>query len=696
MRALNKLLPTLCLLVPCVLAEGEITGFPANPYDPYCAMFCLRSLSSLMLGCSSGGEHVGMHAMMTSTSCWASDTPYLTSLAWCMHEKCAADNIPNSKLEWFWEHETTGQQSAGVKTVKPKWSYAEALAEVKSKPTFQLRRGDTELNATALVSPETYKAQWNVLFSIQREITVENGYGIALLVTSFGTPIILTMLAYVPGVSILIRKLKPSLIWPSIIGAYHVRPLPYLLGNAPTTGQSLYIALFVFLNIIFTAVNMESRQPNAWYPTVWREIMAYVLFRTGVYAYIMAPLLFLFAGRNNVLLWLTNWSHTTFLVLHRWIARVFTLQAILHSVLAVHIYRLDGMYGAQVNMPYWIWGIVGTVSAVVLTFGSGLYVRKFSYEIFLIVHIILSVLLIVGCWYHAYDLYRFLGGYQTWLYAVSGVWFFDRIARIARIIVAGPRRAKVTNIGDNYVRIDIPGVRWGADPGKHVYVYLPTLSRFQPWENHPFSILPTRLLQAQPSRLVSDSPRRTSSGNSENGHDVEKPGARASVTTRCERASVGITLYVRRSTGITRLLHTNDSLFTLLEGPYPNNSVKSILRCDRVLLIGGGIGITALLPFAIGNHYNVKLAWSVKQSSQCLVNELHGALASIEEKEVRIGSRLDIASLLAKEAEAGWQRVGVVVSGPGGLCDVARQGVVEIAKKRKGTEWELEVEAYSW
>jgi hypothetical protein len=100
--------------------------------------------------------------------------------------------------------------------------------------------------------------------------------------------------------------------------------------------------MFVLLNIIFTAVNMESRQPNAWYPTVWREIMAYVLFRTGVYAYIMAPLLFLFAGRNNILLWLTNWSHSTFLVLHRWIARIFTLQAILHSVIAVHVYRIDG------------------------------------------------------------------------------------------------------------------------------------------------------------------------------------------------------------------------------------------------------------------------------------------------------------------------------------------------------------------
>ena len=315
-----------------------------------------------------------------------------------------------------------------------------------------------------------------------------------MLVTGFAAPILLTMLACLPGISALVRRLRPYLVWPSIFGTYHVRPLPYLLGNVPTAGQSLYIIMFVVLNIIFTAVNIESRQPSAWYPTVWREIMAYVLFRTGVYAYIMAPLLFLFAGRNNILLWLTNWSHSTFLVLHRWIARIFTLQAIIHSVLAVHVYRADGMYDMQLSMPYWIWGCVATVVAVVLTFGSGLFVRKFAYEVFLIMHIVLSVILVVGCWYHAYDLYKFLGGYQVWLYAVFGVWVFDRVARIARIIVAGPRHAKVTEVGEEFLRIDVPGVRWGADPGKHVYVYFPTLHKFRPWENHPFSVLPTAML----------------------------------------------------------------------------------------------------------------------------------------------------------------------------------------------------------
>ena len=36
--------------------------------------------------------------------------------------------------------------------------------------------------------------------------------------------------------------------------------------------------------------------------------------------------------RNNVLLWLTGWSFSTFNQFHRWIARVATLEAVIHSI----------------------------------------------------------------------------------------------------------------------------------------------------------------------------------------------------------------------------------------------------------------------------------------------------------------------------------------------------------------------------
>jgi hypothetical protein len=161
------------------------------------------------------------------------------------------------------------------------------------------------------------------------------------------------------------------------------------------------------------------------YPTVWREIMAYVLWRTGMFAYIIMLLLFLFGGRNYILLWMTNWSHPTFLLLHRWIAREFILQVLLHSVIAVVAYKRAGTYDIQVMMPYWIWGIVATICTILLCFGSSLHIRKSQYKIFVLMHIVLSVILIAGYWYHYYDLDVFLGGGLYWIYAVSAVWFFE-------------------------------------------------------------------------------------------------------------------------------------------------------------------------------------------------------------------------------------------------------------------------------
>lgn len=515
---------------------------------------------------------------------------------------------------------------------------------------------------------------------------------IAMLVAGFGTPIVLTVLSYLPFSSRLVTKARPYLVWPSTIGTYQVRPLPFLLGNAPTIGQALFIAMFVILNIILTAVNYHSRQPNAWYSNTWREIMAYILYRTGNLAYIISPLIFLFAGRNNILLWLTNWSHSTFIVLHRWVARVFAVQVLLHSIIAVILYKAEGTYDTQVKSPYWIWGIVATLCVVILTFGSGLWLRKFAYELFLLMHIVLSIILIVGCWYHAYDLYKFLGGIEDWIYAMAGVWFFDRLARIARIAICGPRRANVTEIGEGYLRLDVPGIPWGCDPGKHVYVYFPTLNPLRPWENHPFSVLPS--LSSESVDSGTHTPR--SLNRVEEAADVEKTDGMIQTVKSVSgyHPSVGITLYVRKSAGTTKALCAKKNLLVFIEGPYPNNSIREVLSCDRLLLIGGGIGITGILPFA-NTHWNVKLAWSVKESARCLVEDLKGALDLINDKDVRIGSRCDIEDLLRLEMEAGWGKVGVVVSGPGGLCDDARAAVVLAARLGK-TKFALEVEAYSW
>lgn len=513
-------------------------------------------------------------------------------------------------------------------------------------------------------------------------------YSIAILVTGFGTPVLLTWLGYVPYMPGVLNRIRPYLVYPSIYGTYQVRPLPYLLGNAPTVGQSLYVMMFFILNLILAAVNYESKQPHAWYANRGNEIKAYIFYRTGVLAFVLAPLLLLFSSRNNVLLWMTNWSHSTFLLLHRWVARIFALQVLLHSLLALPLY-----YPAEAKQQYWIWGAVATVAVMILVVASGLYVRAFAYEFFLITHILLSVFVLAGCWYHIKLWIGLTWGYETWLYAACAVWFFDRLARVGRILKTGLRRAKVTDLGGGYVRLDVAGIRWGSEPGKHVYAYFPMLNPLRPWENHPFSILPTTLLQSSRHSLNSEVVGSTAGSDHT---DVEKHDEfRERVKTMPESCpTVGLTLFIKKSTGMTKYLQAHDGLLTLLEGPYPNVSTKELLRCDRLLLIGGGIGITGLLPW-VANHWNVKLCWSVKETGQCLVEALDTVLSGIAEKDVRIGSRLNVNELLAEELDPGWGKVGVVVSGPGGLCDDVRAAVAAAGKKGN-TVFELEVEAYSW
>lgn len=518
-------------------------------------------------------------------------------------------------------------------------------------------------------------------------------HSIAILVAGFGVPLVLTWLGYLPYMSCILERLKPRLVYPSLIGTYSVRPLPYRLGNAPTLGQTLYIVGFIALNVILTAISYQTRQPNAWFTSTSKEVTAYVFYRTGTLAFVVLPLCFLFAGRNNFLLWTTNWSHSTYLLLHRWVSRIFALQAFLHTILALPLY-----YKTAATEQYWIWGAVATVATMILVVGSGLYVRSFAYEFFLISHILLSVFVVAGCWYHIKDWIGLTWGYETWLYATIAVWFFDRLIRVGRILKTGVRRARVTELGDGYFRLDVPGIRWGSQPGKHVYVYFPTLNSLRPWENHPFSILPTSLLESS-RHITAVTPVAGSNTSTSGSSDEEKnPGLKEQVrpvsNNNSNQITSGLTLFIKKSSGMTKSLHQTSNLLTLLEGPYPNNPTDEILRCDRVLLIGGGIGITGLLPWVV-SHFNVKLYWSVKDNAKCLVDAVEKPLAGLAEKDVRVGSRLNLKELLAEETASGWKRIGVVVSGPGSLCDDARAAVVEEGK-RGGTVFALEVDAYSW
>ena len=84
-------------------AAELLIGYGNMPYDPLCAESCLRSLTTYTLDCThtADGDHSHSHGPATSPECFASSTPFLTTVAWCMNTKCAEYNIPVSKLQLF-------------------------------------------------------------------------------------------------------------------------------------------------------------------------------------------------------------------------------------------------------------------------------------------------------------------------------------------------------------------------------------------------------------------------------------------------------------------------------------------------------------------------------------------------------------------------------------------------------------------
>lgn len=61
---------------------------------------------------------------------------------------------------------------------------------------------------------------------------------------------------------------------------------------------------------------------------MWR----YVADRTGIISTANFILIWAFGIRNNTLMWLTGWDFATYNNFHRWVARVATVEAIVHSV----------------------------------------------------------------------------------------------------------------------------------------------------------------------------------------------------------------------------------------------------------------------------------------------------------------------------------------------------------------------------
>ncbi|KAI0888797.1 uncharacterized protein GGS22DRAFT_177573 [Annulohypoxylon maeteangense] len=668
-------------------------------YDPTCAYSCHDVISSYQLNCSmvkGQGEMSEMSGMsgpmiVTSSNCYATDDNFLHSMAYCIETHCP--HVSQTRLEHYWEYFLVGR-SPNQPTPKEPYSVALLHADPPPKVVVGLK---TLLNTTTLVVEEAYLASYNALSLCEEIDTNHSNFGLVVLITGAAIPVACSLLRFVPFPKALASQFNAYFIEPPLFGRRHRTPL-HNIAIMPTRGQAMLIAYFFIINIILSCVGYPQAMPNSWYPSKHEELISYVRNRQGVLSFANVPLLVLYSGRNNILLKITNWQHSTFLLVHRWIAIICTLEACIHSSMYLDRYLKSGGFHTQSKLPYWIWGIVATLSFTILLPASILPLRQKAYNLFLASHFALSFIALIACYFHIYKRFGNQWGYETWIYIAFALWAFDRLMRFARLARNGIRSAEITVVDEHNIRVDVPGVSAQG----HAYLYFPTLS-WRVWENHPFSVM-GNLIAQEPERKapsITTSEEKTSPPNRSIEKIDEEPTRDDSISVESTATKppfkTGLTFFIATSgTGIRSILHRKTRLPVLVESSYAASSLDELRAVPNCIVIAGGVGITALAPLLRTRGSGVRLFWGSR--SQALVEAVRSALGPgvLEPSivgEISVGRRLDLRAILEREVLEG-SETAVVVCGPVGMADEVREIVCELG--RKGRVVKLVDEAFSW
>ncbi|KAM7187165.1 Ferric reductase like transmembrane component domain containing protein [Naviculisporaceae sp. PSN 640] len=637
MKAFISVLSLLFLAVGGSAQHG-IIGFGISMYPDLCCQACHDSLAHLYLSCTTFEDpsgHGGMGGMvkrddegagkimlmgMTSDECRASNKAWLETMAYCIQQNCNADGYPADK-----QAECFSSQATGGGT-EPK--FHESLPD--HPPTQELAPEAMWLNETSLVNSDMYYSTHGTLAEFVRSEEYHSKYGVSLIFIFVGSCLVLGILTQIRSRSQPktgnkpASKLKQHLLLPALTpSSRRLEPLPSKIGYIPSRALSVAISLYVVLNVIFSAVSIRSFQPNTWFLSAGFELCEYVGNRTGTLSLVNMALAILLSGRNNILIALTGWSQTTFLTLHRWIARISVVQVVVHSIAYTAAYFQEGYggvsaYAEKAAEPFYTWGIVGTVLLCLVVGLAILPIRAKVYEFFLASHIVLVVLSLVATWYHLVPHYGHQFGYEVWLYIAFAFWGWDRLVRLARIAAYNG----IGGVGMKAVVEAVPGtdgkimeitvfprVCWGlGHAGQHSFLSFPGLfvkTRGRVWENHPFSIAGWTNMPGQSASLAKTATRQ----QVQDKKAVTEATHTATTTVHTGkgndrsikfliRAHAGITSHLRQqvlaSPSANRLETT---IYT--EGPYAGHRATTypLYQADTIVCFAGGIGITHILGF---------------------------------------------------------------------------------------------------
>ncbi|KAG5664952.1 hypothetical protein KAF25_008686 [Fusarium avenaceum] len=484
-------------------------------------------------------------------------------------------------------------------------------------------------------------------------------------------------------------------------------------GTIPPRLQSLTLFAFLALNIVLSIHGYKIVPVNMYFPSTEKQILRYVSDRTGVISFANFPLIWLFGMRNNLLMWLTGWDFGTYNNFHRWVARISTAQAIVHSIgYTLLIFREGGWdyYVFWWSYMFWWVGEIATIVMSLLVGASFYWIRRQQYELFLVVHIIMSIILLVTMLAHVSI---FEGEYDVFFWVPCFIWVGDRVIRALRIAAFNPKlwdtwATSVYHPSSNIVRLVIPWSSSLYKPAPGTYYYIHVLNGPRCWESHPFTVAAVTEEGQQGSKLLGEQVPLLESNSSDQGLNALDP---QEICTD----SRTMTFLIRPYDGFTSRLRDaasaewpkNVPQRVLVDGPYGHTQPLHLF--DNVVFVVGGSGIVVPLSYLqvlTGSTAprSVKIHWAVREPAFALdvlktdiADALGSANLSIDihltthtpqdelsdwPSQVTLHrGRIDASSVVRHSSEkATGESLAVVACGPAQMADDARKTVADLLR----------------
>jgi predicted ferric reductase len=215
-------------------------------------------------------------------------------------------------------------------------------------------------------------------------------------------------------------------------------------------------------------------------------------YRTGFIAIAQIPLLFLLAGKNNIIGFFTGIGYERLNWLHRWTARILWLTVVIHLAFWFNDWaQYDYIKQKIQEDPITRKGLAAFAILTWIVISSFAPIRKLSYEVFVIQHLVSFAGFIAAVLIHTPN------EVHVWIWIPVGLFFFDRLTRAAIVLYTNCSlfhkrstgfwacKAEFTALSNHTTKVTIynPPISWKA--GQHVFL---SCHSIVPLQSHPFTI----------------------------------------------------------------------------------------------------------------------------------------------------------------------------------------------------------------